>query len=93
MALLPIKKAFIKFEMNILNFSGDKEDNLPAKTTQPKDKGSNPSMNSALNFELNLPVEGIFMPQLQCEVYDYIFSGMLNIKKLVDDTNKQIMKI
>ena len=99
LALLPIKKAFIKFEMNSLNVSGDKEDNLPAKTTQPKDKGSNPTINSALKFELNLPVEEIFMPQLQCEVYDYIFSGMLNpilglflinIKKLVDDTNKQI---
>ena len=99
LAMLPIKKAYIKFEMNSLNVSGDKEDNLPAKITQPKDKGSNPTINSALKFELNLPESDIFMPQLQCEVYDYIFSGMLNptlglflinIKHLIDETNKQI---
>jgi hypothetical protein len=39
------------------------------------------------------------MPQLQCEVYDYIFSGMINptlgiflinIRKLIIETNRQI---
>ena len=99
LAMLPIKKAYIKFDMNSLNISGEKEDTLPAKTTQPKDKGSNPTINSALKFDLNLPELDIFMPQLQCEVYDYIFSGMinptlglflLNIKELITETNKQI---
>ena len=99
LAMLPIKKAYIKFEMNSLNVSGEKDDTLPAKTTQPKDKGSNPTINSALKFDLNLPESDIFMPQLQCEVYDYIFSGMinpilglflLNIKELITETTKQI---
>ena len=99
LAMLPIKKAFIKFDMNSLNVSGEKEDTLPAKTTQPKDKGSNPTINSALKFDLNLPESEIFMPQLQCQVFDYIFSGMinptlglflLNIKDLIAETNKQI---
>ena len=76
--MIPIKKAYIKFEMNSLNVSGEKDDNLPAKTTQPKDKGSNPTINSALKFDLKLPELEIFMPQLQCQVYDYIFSGMMN---------------
>ena len=97
--MLPIKKAYIKFEMNSLNVSGEKDDNLPAKTTQPKDKGSNPTINSALKFDLKLPELEIFMPQLQCQVYDYIFSGMmnptlglflLNIQNLINETNKQI---
>ena len=99
LAMLPIKKAYIKFDMNSLNVSGEKEDNLPPKTTQPKDKGSNPTINSALKFDLNLPELEIFMPQLQCQVYDYIFSGMmnptlglflLNIQNLIKETNKQI---
>jgi hypothetical protein len=85
--------------MNSLNVSGEKDDNLPAKTTQPKDKGSNPTINSALKFDLKLPELEIFMPQLQCQVYDYIFSGMmnptlglflLNIQNLINETNKQI---
>ena len=97
--MLPIKKAYIKFDMNSLNISGDANDSLPAKITQPKDKGSNPTINSALKFDLNLPEDEIFMPQLQCEVFDYIFSGMLNptlglfllnIKRIIDQTNKQV---
>ena len=99
LAMLPIKKAYIKFDMNSLNISGDANDSLPAKITQPKDKGSNPTINSALKFDLNLPEDEIFMPQLQCEVFDYIFSGMLNptlglfllnIKRIIDQTNKQV---
>ena len=99
LTILPIKKAYIKFDMNSLNVSGNKEDTLEARTTQPKDKGSNPTINSALKFDLKLPKDEIFMPQLQCEVYDYIFSGyvnptlglfLLNIKKLIMETNKQI---
>jgi hypothetical protein len=99
LAMLPIKKAYIKFDMNSLNVSAGKDDTLPAKITQPKDKGSNPTINSAFKFDLKLPEDDIFMPQLQCEVYDYIFSGMLNptlglfllnIKKLIDQTNQQI---
>ena len=99
LAMLPIKKAYIKFDMNSLNVSAEKDDNLPAKVTQPKDKGSNPTINSALKFDLNLPSSDIYMPQLQCEVFDYIFSGMMNpslglflinTKKLINETNRQI---
>ena len=99
LSMLPIKKAFIKFDMNSLNVSGNKEDSLQPRTTQPKDKGSNPTINSAIKFDLKLPKDELFMPQLQCEVYDYIFSGLVNptlglflldIKKLIEDTNKQI---
>jgi len=99
LSILPIKKAFIKFDMNSLNISGNEEDNLQPRTTQPKDKGSNPTINSALKFDLKLPKDDIFMPQLQCEVYDYIFSGMINptlgiflinIRKLIMETNRQI---
>ena len=99
LTMLPIKKAYIKFDMNSLNVSGEEKNNLPSKVTQPKDKGSNPTINSALKFEINLPINEVFMPQLQCQVFDYIYSGLinpnlglflLNIKHLIVQTRKQI---
>ena len=101
LSMLPIKKAYIKFDMNSLNISGNKEDTLQPRITQPKDKGSNPTINSAIKLDLKLPKEEIFMPQLQCEVCDYIFSGLmnptlglflLNIKSIIEETNKQIQE-
>ena len=98
-SMLPIKKAYINFEMNSLNISGNESENLPSKQTQPKDKGCNPTINDALKFDVNLPKDLTFMPQLQCRIFDYIFSGtikpnlgcfILNIARLVRKTNMQI---
>ena len=99
LSMMPIKKAYIKFDMNSLNISGKKEETLQPRTTQPNDKGSNPTINSALKLDLKLPKDETFIPQLQCEVYDYIFSGLMNpilgiflldIKNIINETNKQI---
>ena len=99
LAMLPIKKAYIKFDMNSLNVSTKNKDNLAPKVTQPKDKGSSPTINSALKFDLQLPKEETFIPQLQCEVFDYIFSGMMNpslgiflinTNRLIKETTEQI---
>ena len=98
LAMIPIRKAFIKFDMNSLNVSGEKN-NLPSKVTQPKDKGSNPTINTFLKFDIDLPKNEIFLPQLQCQVFDYIFSNLFNpnlglflidLKYLIDETKKQI---
>ena len=98
-SLLPIKKAYINFEMNSLNISGDESKSLPSKQTQPKDKGSNPTINDALKFDVNLPKDLRFMPQLQCRIFDYIFRGtikpalgcfILNVERLIKKTNLQI---
>ena len=99
LAMLPIKKAYIKFDMNSLNVSTKNKESFAPKVTQPKDKGSSPTINSALKFDLQLPKNDIFIPQLQCEVFDYIFSGMMNpslgvflinTKRLIDETTEQI---
>ena len=101
LSMLPIKKAYIKFNMNSLNVSGNKEDTLQSRATQPKDKGSNPTINSAIKLDLKLPKDDIFIPQLQCEVYDYIFSGVINptlglflldINDIISETNRQIQE-
>ena len=87
--------------MNSLNISGDDNKSLPSKQTQPKDKGSNPTINDALKFDVYLPKDLRFMPQLQFRIFDYIFRGtikpslgcfILNIEKLVKKTNLQIFQ-
>ena len=99
LSLLPVKKAFIKFDMNSLNVSGLSEETLQPIKTEPKDSGSNPTINTVIKFDVKLPKEDIFMPELQCEVYDHLLSGMLNplmgvfmlnVRKIVLETNKQI---
>ena len=98
-SMLPIKKAYINFEMNSLNISGNESEDFPSKQTQPKDKGCNPTINDALKFDVNLPKDLKFMPQLQCRIFDYIFRGtikpnlgcfILDISRLVRKTNLQI---
>ena len=52
-------------------------------------------------MDLKLPKDDIFIPQLQCEVYDYIFSGVINptlglflldINEIISETNRQIQE-
>lgn len=99
LSLLPVKKSFIKFDMNSMNVTGEKEDSMQAIKTQPKDCGENPTINTVIKFDIKLPKEEIFMPELQCEVYDHLLSGMvnpllgiflLNVKQLIKKTHEQI---
>ena len=99
LSMLPVKKPFIKFDMNSLNVTGKDEDTLQTITTVPGDTGSNPTINTVIKFDVRLPEEEIFIPELQCEVYDHLLSGMYNsllgvfsidIKKLIKKTHRQI---
>ena len=99
LSLLPVKKAFIKFDMNSLNVTGKDEDSLQAIRTLPKDSGCNPTINTVVKFDIKLPKDEIFMPEMQCEVYDHLLSGMvnpllgvfmLNVEALVKETHRQI---
>ena len=100
LSLLPVKKAFIKFDMNSLNVTGKEEESLQAIKTFPKDSGCNPTINTVVKFDLKLPKDDIFMPEMQCEVYDHLLSGMvvnpllgiftLNVEELVKETHRQI---
>ena len=99
LSIIPVKKAFIKFDMNSLNVTGQTEDNILPIKTLPKDNGANPTINTVIKFDIKLPKEDIFMPELQCEVYDHLLSGiinpllgifMLNVREIVLETNRQI---
>ena len=99
LSVLPVKKAFIKFDMNSLNVTGRPEDALQPIVTVPGDTGPNPTINTIIKFDARLPKDEIFIPQLQCEVYDHLLSGLLNsllgvftidVNKIIKKTNRQI---
>jgi hypothetical protein len=78
LSFLPIKKAFITFDLNSVNVTGKDENSIKSIKTYPKKSGPNPTINTVLKFDIRLPKEDIFMPELQCSVYDYLLAGMVN---------------
>ena len=99
LGLIAIKKPFIKFDLNSLNVTGRDEDALAPIQTIPVNGGENPTINTVISFDAKLPTDEKFMPELQCEVYDNILSGMHNsllgvfsidVKRIIRKTSKQI---
>jgi hypothetical protein len=99
LGLIGIKKPFIKFDLNSLNVTGKPEDDHAPIKTIPVSGGENPTINTVIQFETKLPIQDEFLPELQCEVYDNILSGMansllgvfsLNLKKIIRITRKQV---
>ncbi|MCQ2816272.1 MAG: hypothetical protein MJ252_03300 [archaeon] len=99
LSLMPVKKAYIKFDLNSLNCTGSSEDTQQPITTIPGDPGPNPTINSVFKFDINLPTDPTFVPELQCEVYDNLLSGMvksllgvftLDIKKVIRRSEQRI---
>ena len=72
--ILPVKKAFINFQMKSLvpPEDGVSLDNV---RTQPSAAGPNPTINTAIQIKVPLPKDPLFCPRLQCTVHDYIFRG------------------
>jgi hypothetical protein len=59
----------------------EKEDKSSSKDTiktEPKESGSDPTINTIISFENYLPVEKIYIPNMLCFVYDYILAGLGN---------------
>jgi len=99
LGLIAVKKPFIKFDLNSLNVTGRAEDaHAPIKTI-PVNGGTNPTINTVISFDVKLPTDSKFMPELQCEVYDHMLSGLHNsllgvfsidVKKIIKKTKMQI---
>ena len=101
LGLIAVKKPFIKFDLNSLNVTGKPEDSHAPVQTIPVSGGTNPTINTVISFDVKLPENPKFMPELQCEVYDNILSGMHNsllgvfsidIKRIINKTYKQIQE-
>jgi hypothetical protein len=81
LSLLPVKKPYIVFDANGINFQNpDEKSNNMITTikTQPKESGPNPNINTIMKFDVNLPNKSVFVPQLQCLVNDYMLAGLVN---------------
>lgn len=73
--LLPIKKAFLNFNLKSMvpPQIGDSLENI---RTEPKMAGSDPTLNTLIEFNLLLPVQELFTPRLACTVFDSIAMGL-----------------
>lgn len=99
LGLIAVKKPFIKFDLNSLNVTGRPEDTHAPIQTIPVNGGTNPTINTVISFDVKLPNDSKFMPELQCEVYDHMLSGLHNsllgvfsidIKRIIKKTKMQI---
>jgi hypothetical protein len=73
--ILPVKKAFIQFNLKSL-VSPSEGTALENIKTQPGPTGPNPTINSSITFRVPLPTDPLYCPKLVCTVYDYIFVGV-----------------
>ena len=101
LGLIAVKKPFIKFDLNSLNVTGKAEDSHAPIQTIPVNGGNNPTINTVISFDVKLPEDPKFMPELQCEVYDHILSGMHNsllgvfsidVRRIIKKTSLQIQE-
>ena len=72
--LLPVKKAFVNFNLKGL-VPPSIGTNLKNLKTVPKAPGANPTINTLMKFEVPLPIDTLFCPRLSCQVYDTVFAG------------------
>ena len=72
--LLPIKKAYVKFNLKSL-LPPEQAKAVENIQTQPKASGSNPSIRTTLQFEIKIPLDPTFCPRMTCDVFDCLFGG------------------
>jgi hypothetical protein len=72
--LMPIKKPYIKFRVKSL-LPPAKAQAVTDVQTDPNASGANPNINTMLNFFVNLPVEKLYCPALECDAFDFVYRG------------------
>ena len=73
---MPVKKPFIKFNLRSL-LPPEKAQAVTNIKTHPSAPGKNANINTMINFIIDLPVNPLFCPKLQCDVYDYVYKGLV----------------
>jgi hypothetical protein len=74
MGILPVKKAFIQFNLKSL-VPPDCATAIENIKTQPGPAGPNPTINTLIDFKMPLPTDPLYCPKLQCSVFDNIFKA------------------
>lgn len=72
--ILPVKKAFINFNLKSL-VPPNMGTNLQNLRTEPKAPGPDPTINTLMTFNVPLPLDPLFCPRLSCQVFDNVFAG------------------
>lgn len=73
--ILPIQKAFVRFNMQSI-LPPEKAQVIRLVETPPRDPGSNPNINTTINFTAELPISALYCPKLSCEVFDNVCRGL-----------------
>lgn len=73
--VLPVKKAFLNFNLKSM-VPPALGTNLNNIRTEPKMAGSDPTLNTLIEFNAPLPVEILFCPRMSCQVFDNIAMGL-----------------
>ena len=73
--VLPVKKAFIQLNLKSM-VPPALGANLNNLKTDPKMPGSDPTLNTLIEFNAPLPREKLFCPRLSCSVFDNIVQGL-----------------
>jgi hypothetical protein len=61
--LLPVKKAFIKFNVKTL-MPAEKRQVVKDVFTEPKSTGPNPNINTVISMAADLPIDKLYAPSL-----------------------------
>ena len=96
--LLPVRKAFVKFNLkSVLPLSMAKA--VENVQTLPKEGGSNPNINTVIQFEIKIPDNPLFCPSMSCDAFDHLyFDGMaqphigtftLKLGKIIEDNKEE----
>ena len=91
LGLIPVKKAYIEFDLSSV------DDKLTAITTDIGDSGDNPNINTVIKFDMKLPRDERLLPEMQCNVYEYMLGGLycnvlgrfsLNLSEIIRETKE-----
>ena len=97
LSFIKVKKPYISFDLNSINVSAANGEDLPPAQTLPNETGPNPNINSLIRFNIKLPTNDIFVPVLQCNVYDHVLGGLskrilgiflIDLKQIINETKR-----
>lgn len=72
--ILPVKKAFINFNLKSM-VSPEQGEAIENIKTEPGAPGPDPTLNTLIEFDIRLPTDELYCPRMACSVYDSIMGG------------------
>jgi hypothetical protein len=73
--IIPVRRAFVQFDMKSLALLSGQKNREPIRT-EPKESGSDPNICSIITEDILLPSNPTLWPNLSCLVYDYVIEGL-----------------